>query len=650
MKTRITSRVAVITLLWLAAGCTTANGQEAERQRLQCLNNLKQLALASAIWATDHADAAPPDVLSMRNEIATSEVLVCPADPGRRPTRNWTTFTTNDLSYEFVRPSATNTGPQQVVFRCPFHGSVALLDGTVEQRSAPPAAAAPGRPAPAIGSESINRESQVLQRDLQDKDPGVRRAAVEKLARRLGEGSQILLTPRKELLDQYLATQNTCAGLLAGLLKDEDEQVRMCAMSALALCGPAAKVALPRLLEVLQGTDLNLKLVAVGTLGNLGTNAVAAVPELEKTLATSADLNLQVQAMHALGSMGAHAVTAVPVLERRLNTSTGLGRPAAALALWKITGRAAPVVPALIEALEIKGTNAADAWPSMLAATTLGEIGPEAKAAVPALSRLLQANDPLTRRAATAALVRISPDTPGIADALAAELQDKSPSARPWLTQKALRELGARSVPVLMRVADDPSPVVRRLAIETLGSIGEPAGEAAPVLATKLQDPDEWVRRAAANALGQMGAAAKPAVPQLRATLQDTSGTVRAAAAIALVRVDAPALEAIPTLVAAISRLEPREETAYSQACNAAPEISPAAVPAMLEFVKAVPAAGASSWDQEKTWRLRMGAIDLLRRMGSNGKSAVPALRQLSNQPGNESWRREITEALRQIE
>ena len=48
------------------------------------------------------------------------------------------------------------------------------------------------------------------------------------------------------------------------------------------MCGPSAKVAWPQLLEVLQGTDLNLKVLARGTLGNLGPNAVAAVPALRQ--------------------------------------------------------------------------------------------------------------------------------------------------------------------------------------------------------------------------------------------------------------------------------------------------------------------------------------------------------------------------------
>lgn len=609
MKTRIISRVAVLSLLWLAIKCTSAHAEIKQGEHLRCMNNLKQLAVASAIWATHHADAAPPDVLSMSNEIATPKVLVCPADPGHQPARDWAALTTNNLSYEFLRPSATNTGPQQVVFRCPIHGLTALLNGSVQQSE-------PGAVSPPVAGDgtAVNREFEDLKRALQDRDPAVRRAAVQRLVAWLGEAQQVLLTPRKELLDPYQAAQSAGARLLAGLLKDEDEQVRRSAASALMMCGPSAKVAVPQLLEVLQGNDRNLQTVAVDRLGALGTNAVEAIPMLEKMLATS----------------------------------SGLDRLAVAQALWKITRRAAPVLPVLIEALEIKGTNYAYAWPSVSTARILGEIGPEAKAAVPVLSRLLEASELEARVAAAAALARISPDTPGIAEPLVASLRYNRGFSQ-WFAQQALRELGARSVPALVKVADDPSPIVRRLAIETLGGIGEPAGEAAPVLSVKLQDPDEWVRRAAADALGKMGAAAKSAVPALRATLQDTSGTVRAAAAIALVRVDAPALEAIPTLVAAISRFEPREGTAYIEACNAAREISPVAVPAVLEFVKAAPAPGASSWDRERTYRLQRGAIDLLGRMGPNAKAAVPDLRQLANE-SNESHRREIAEALQQIE
>ena len=291
----------------------------------ECLNNLKTLALASAIWATDHADAAPPDILSMSNEIATPEVLVCPADPGHQPARDWAALTTNNLSYEFLRPSATNTGPQQVVFCCPIHGITALLNGSVQQSE--PGAVSP----PAAGTETAaNREFEDLKRALQDRDPPVRRAAVQRLVARLGEGQQVLLTPRKELLDEFQAAQNAGAGLLAGLLKDEDDQVRRGAASALMMCGPSAKVALPQLLEVLQGNDLNLQMVAVDSLGDLGTNAVAAVPAVLEFVkaapaaeASSWDREktdrLRMGALDLLGRMGPNAKSAVPALRQLAN-------------------------------------------------------------------------------------------------------------------------------------------------------------------------------------------------------------------------------------------------------------------------------------------------------------------------------------------
>jgi hypothetical protein len=222
-------------LLWLPAGCTTVNAQNTQAEYRQCLNNLRQLALAAAMWSTDNADVAPPDVLSMRNEIATPEVLVCPADPVRQATRNWASLTTNNLSYEFLQPSATNTGPQQVVFRCPIHGIAALLKGTVQESASgrvPPLA--PGR------ETRANPELEDLKRALQDRNPAVRRAALEKFGRKLAEGSQILLTPRRELLEQYEAAQTAAATLLATALSDEDVQVQMAAAWTLGQCGSAA--------------------------------------------------------------------------------------------------------------------------------------------------------------------------------------------------------------------------------------------------------------------------------------------------------------------------------------------------------------------------------------------------------------------------
>jgi HEAT repeat protein len=428
-------------------------------------------------------------------------------------------------------------------------------------------------------------ETDVLKRKLKDPDVAVRRAALERLTRSLAEGAQVVVTPRKELLRGWEATQNDWAGVLRDLLKDEDFQVRMWAASALSVCGPSAKVALPELAGLLQGTNQQFQAIAAQTLSNLGTNAAVAVP----------------------------------ALKQMMQQASGQARWTAAQALWRISKNAPLVIPALIEALEVKGTSYADTWPSFFAANTLAEIGPEAKTSVPALSRMLEAKDVKLRLAAAAALVQISPETAGLAEVLGTALQ-QNPGPFQNISQKALRELGAKSVPVLMKAADDPSPLARRQSIEIMGSIGPQAREAVPLVAAKLKDADESVRRAAAEALRDMVPESKAAAPELRAALNDRSGMVRTAAAVALIRLEDSANEAVPVLAQAMA--DSRDMNAQIIAARAAGSLGPTAVPILTQCLKASPTTGMAWGDRN----MRAGAIELLGCMGPDAKAAVPAL------------------------
>jgi hypothetical protein len=101
---------------------------------IQCINNLKQFGLAVRIWAVDNNDVFPPDTLSMSNELNTPKILVCPAETNRPVAKNWESFSTANLSYEYLTPSATNadTEPYRVLTRCPIHGHIGLCDGSVQ--------------------------------------------------------------------------------------------------------------------------------------------------------------------------------------------------------------------------------------------------------------------------------------------------------------------------------------------------------------------------------------------------------------------------------------------------------------------------------------------------------------------------------------
>lgn len=105
----------------------------AKAQRIACVNNLKQLGLAVRVWATDHNDIFPPDVLTISNEIGSTKVLVCPADEGRQPAPDWASFTPANTSYEYLAPLGSDLEPERVMFMCPLHNNIALGDGSVHQ-------------------------------------------------------------------------------------------------------------------------------------------------------------------------------------------------------------------------------------------------------------------------------------------------------------------------------------------------------------------------------------------------------------------------------------------------------------------------------------------------------------------------------------
>src|SRR5205823_4227922 len=143
----------------------------------------------------------------------------------------------------------------------------------------------------------------------------------------------------------------------------------------------------------------------------------------------------------------------------------------------------------------------------LAAAAALGDIGPAARDAIPALAEAMKK------------------DT---------ELQVREEAAL------ALGGSGqAAAVPPLIDVLNGDDEDVRRLAALALGEIGPAARPAIPSLIKALRaDKDYRVRFHAAEALGRMGPEAKVAIPALREALKDDRPEVSNAAAETLKKID----------------------------------------------------------------------------------------------------------------
>ncbi|MCX6879653.1 MAG: HEAT repeat domain-containing protein [Verrucomicrobia bacterium] len=179
------------------------------------------------------------------------------------------------------------------------------------------------------------------------------------------------------------------------------------------------------------------------------------------------------------------------------------------------------------------------------AARTLGEMGPKAAPAVPALLGLLKdKTNPGGFIAGDAHAAIVSIGVPLAADipAVAGVLKDGDPRVR----QDALHLLGnlaykhtsddalERMVPEVIGMLASADYATQSAAINFLRWLGPHAAPASAALAALLTHTEPSLRWQAAEALGLIGPAAKHVIPALAAAMADPDPKVRAHTAAAL--------------------------------------------------------------------------------------------------------------------
>jgi len=294
-----------------------------------------------------------------------------------------------------------------------------------------------------------------------------------------------------------------------------------------AVFGPESLTARSRVLELLalkiQGREANRERVA------------AAVPRLLGLLEKDENRPLLRNALWLLQALGPDARPAVPMLRRVARTDwpesivarmtlKGLGESRFTLdeIIALLSGAPRPDAGELLDALGRMGSRAEPAVPAILAAAArkpalrlpalevLGNLGARAGCAVPALTALLHDPSPKIRREAIQTLRRIGPPA-------------------------------RLAVPRLfLAIAFDREAPVRVAAIRAAGAITRGTGEAKAALVQALDDPSYLVRRAALLGLESIGLEARDAAPAIRGRLDDPDVRLRVLAREVLKAVGSP--------------------------------------------------------------------------------------------------------------
>ncbi len=197
-------------------------------------------------------------------------------------------------------------------------------------------------------------------------------------------------------------------------LQASDEGIRLRAAKELGKLGAAATTAIPALQNALKDSDEDVRRVAANSLKVIqATQLTASAEQVQRMIRDlqSADESVRLKAAKDLGKLGAAAAEAIPALQKILQDPDEDVRRVAANTIRMIQAKTGPS-----EAIQklIQNLNNPDELVRLKAAKDLAKLGPAAKAALPALQKLLQDPDDDVRRVVANAIERIrsSDETP----------------------------------------------------------------------------------------------------------------------------------------------------------------------------------------------------------------------------------------------
>jgi HEAT repeat protein len=299
---------------------------------------------------------------------------------------------------------------------------------------------------------------------------------------------------------------------LVALLSSNDASTRRKAADDLAASG---KAAVPEIAEALESDKALTRAAAAYALNKIGPDAAAATPKLLEVLKDDDEL-VRALATSTLAQVGLDENVLITVLTAAIQNESGLVKDVAADALVKIGAEA---VPALGNVLKSKSANS---LAKQVAATLIGdinqadELGDAAlQSAIPILAETLGDGDSDVRKAAAKSLGDFGPladvAIPALSRALLGENSGVSQTAA-----TSLMKIGQQSVPGLTEALDSDNTLTRLYAADAIWTLTKDSSLILPTLVSVLSEGDVETRELAALGLTYLGRQALPAVPAVR--------------------------------------------------------------------------------------------------------------------------------------
>ena len=299
---------------------------------------------------------------------------------------------------------------------------------------------------------------------------------------------------------------------LVASLGSNDTAERKAAADSLAASG---KAAVPELAEALESDSAPTRAAAAYALNEIGADAAEATPTLLEVIKDDDEL-VRALALSTLTQVGLDNDILLNVLVAAVQNESGLVRDIAAESLVNIGSDA---VPALGRVLE---NDAADDFVKRTAATLIGdinqadEIGNDAiQSILPILTETLDDDDSEVRIAAAKALGDFGPLADVAIPALSRSLKGDDDNMTQAVINSLLR-IGDQATPTLKEQLNSDDTITRLYAADAVWRITEDSSEILPTLIAVLSDGDVEDRELAALGLTYLGRQALPAVPAIQ--------------------------------------------------------------------------------------------------------------------------------------